>query len=87
MKEFLPTLNQRTKWYLKTNNFPVGDIFFIVDDKEPRGVWQKGIVESVYPGNDNQVRVVDIKTNHGILRRPVGKLCLFKPFEGIKTAS
>ncbi|GBP97063.1 hypothetical protein EVAR_46762_1 [Eumeta japonica] len=42
----------------------------------PRNTWPRGIVERVYPGIDGQVRVVDIRTAHGRLRRPTARLAV-----------
>ena len=34
-----------------------------------------GRVCETYPGRDNVVRMVDVKTSDGIVNRPVAKLC------------
>jgi hypothetical protein len=55
----------------------------IVDINLPRGVWPPGRITRTFPGKDGVVRVVDVTTTVGTLRRPVWKLIillLFKPF-------
>lgn len=37
LREYVPSLLQRTKWTRKERNLAVGDIGLIVDDKNPRG--------------------------------------------------
>lgn len=46
----------------------------IVDNTLPRNNWPKGVVSSTYPGRDGRIRVADIETNRGIMRRPVTKI-------------
>lgn len=73
-KEYLPTLIRREKWHEKQPNVEVGAVIIMVDDKFPRSCWMKGIVTQVFPGNDDQVRVVEIRTSNGIFKRPVSKV-------------
>ena len=42
--------------------------------------WRLGRVNKVYPGKDNKVRVADIRTQHGVITRPVVKLCILPQF-------
>ena len=42
----------------------------------PPTAWKLGRVVQVYPGIDGHVRVADIKTENGIVRRPVVKLVI-----------
>ncbi|GBP09552.1 hypothetical protein EVAR_76558_1 [Eumeta japonica] len=75
LREYLPTLQRRHKW--------TGEA---TDQSRrrgrhhrpalPRNTWPRGIVERVYPGIDGQVRVVDIRTAHGRLRRPTARLAV-----------
>lgn len=54
----------------------VGDLVVIVDPNLPRNVWPKGRVERAYPGADGIVRVVDVRTKSGVMRRPVKRLAV-----------
>ncbi|GBP83508.1 hypothetical protein EVAR_86672_1 [Eumeta japonica] len=51
-----------------------GDIVLIVDSSSPRYSWPRGRIKKTYPGPDNQVRVVDVETTGGVLRRPTSKI-------------
>ncbi|KAJ8915288.1 hypothetical protein NQ315_014796 [Exocentrus adspersus] len=34
-----------------------------------------GVIERIYPGRDNIIRVVDVRTKYGTYKRPVNKVC------------
>ncbi|GBP90201.1 hypothetical protein EVAR_49725_1 [Eumeta japonica] len=72
----IPTLQRRHKWTEGRPPIKVGDAVVITDPALPRNTWPRGIVERVYPGIDGQVRVVDIRTAHGRLRRPTARLAV-----------
>jgi len=76
VREYLPTLMRRVKWHGKVNPVKIGDVVVIVDANFARNVWPRGIVTSVFPGKDDQVRVADVKTNLGTFRRPVSKIAV-----------
>ncbi|GBP16312.1 hypothetical protein EVAR_103680_1 [Eumeta japonica] len=76
LREYLPTLQRRHKWTEGRPPIKVGDAVVITDPALPRNTWPRGIVERVYPGIDGQVRVVDIRTAHGRLRRPTARLAV-----------
>lgn len=76
VKEYLPVINPRRQRNLSTgiDNLAVGDIVIICDVNAPRGLWPKGKVSKVYTGKDGVVRVADVTTVSGVLKRPVRKL-------------
>jgi hypothetical protein len=76
IKEFLPTLTRRTKWFQKNKNLEVGDVVLIADDNILRNTWPKGIVTKVFPGKDKLVRRAEVKTQFGVLQRPVSKIAI-----------
>ena len=76
VREYLPTLTQRTKWHKSSANVETGDVVIVVDQRHPRGIWPKGIVEKTYPGADGVVRSVEVRTVHGRLHRPVRKIVI-----------
>ncbi|XP_054259356.1 uncharacterized protein LOC128984099 [Macrosteles quadrilineatus] len=71
--EYLHTLQQRSKWTHKTENIKVGDLVLIHSSSPPLS-WPLARVTQLHPGTDGQVRVVDLKTQHGYLTRPVVKV-------------
>ncbi|XP_033221094.1 uncharacterized protein LOC117175496 [Belonocnema kinseyi] len=76
VKEYLPSLNRRRKWYRRTENLEVGDLIVIWDNQLLRNKWMRGIITAVYPGKDGRVRVTDVRTTTGTYKRPATKLCV-----------
>lgn len=81
LREYLPTLQRREKWNSDVQNVKIGDVVVVVDNCKPRNQWTKGVIKSVFPGADSVIRVVDIRTNNGVLRRPVVKIVVL-PTDG-----
>ena len=77
LREYLPYLLERTKWYRKApNSVNIGDLVLVADRNQPRGNWLLSRVVETFPGSDNVVRVVRVKTKFGLLKRPVTSLIL-----------
>ncbi|KAI5638198.1 hypothetical protein NE865_09144 [Phthorimaea operculella] len=77
MREYLPTLIPRpSSRGTKSRNLSVGDVVLVVDDSLPRGTWPLGKISKIHPGQDGVVRVVDVATQGGTLRRPARKVVL-----------
>ncbi|CAK1595526.1 unnamed protein product [Parnassius mnemosyne] len=74
VKEFLPELLPRRKWNREQRSLQIGDLVLVVSPNEQRGIWQRGVVERVFPGKDGRTRVVQIKTLSGILVRPATRV-------------
>lgn len=79
LKEYLPTLNLRVKWRADNGKLGIKDVVAIADPSLPRNHWPLGKVVATYPGKDDKVRIVDVKTITGTYRRPVHKLVLLMP--------
>lgn len=47
----------------------IGDVVLVIDPASERNYWRRGIIEAVYAGTDGRVRVVDVRTSRGTLRR------------------
>ena len=75
LREWLPTLNRRTKWQKEQKDVQVNDVVLVIDPGTPRGQWPLGRVLEVYPGKDNHVRAVKVQVGHKELIRPVVKIC------------
>ena len=75
LREWVPTLNARKKWYQTHRDVRKGDVMLVVSPDTPRGKWPLGRVLDVYPGKDGHVRVAKIQVGNGTLTRPVTKLC------------
>lgn len=76
-KEYLNTLQVRQKWNKSYGNLKEGDLVLIVDDLLPSTKWPTGVVVATYPGQDQRVRVVDVRTPRGIYKRAIQKLIKF----------
>lgn len=74
-EEFLATLNTRKKWREAKENLRVGDVVLVVDQNAPRGKWHLGRIDEVFPGQDGQVRVVQVSTRGHKYIRPITRLC------------
>ncbi|KXJ42085.1 hypothetical protein RP20_CCG000905 [Aedes albopictus] len=80
-KEYLPTINQRTKWYTEQKPIRIGDLVFIVDGNN-RKTWIRGIVEDVHAGTDGRIRRADVRTAKGVFRRAVANLARMEISDG-----
>ena len=74
LREYLPTLNERKRWWDCMGRIALGDLVLVVDPNQPRGNWLLGRVVKVFPGDDGKIRVVELRTKFGSLRRHVVKL-------------
>lgn len=72
--DYLTTLQTRSKWNKPHRNVKEGDIVLVKEDNLPPGKWAMGRVIETHPGSDGYVRVTTIKTQTGIVKRPVVKL-------------
>lgn len=72
--EYLQTLQVRSKWGRNHVNIKVDDLVIIKDNPLPSLQWRLGRIVDVLPGPDGIVRVAKIRTQSGIIVRPVVKL-------------
>ena len=63
--EYLPQLTVRKKWSLKDRNLKKGDLVIVRSSNLPRHHWPLGRISDVYPGKDEIVRSVKVKTPTG----------------------
>ena len=77
-KEYLPSLTKRVKWNSEQRDTEIGVLVLLADSNTPQGQWKMARITKVFPGEDGVVRVAEIKTEAGILTRPVTKLCLLE---------
>ncbi|XP_045768680.1 uncharacterized protein LOC123869725 [Maniola jurtina] len=82
VKEYLSQLQQRREPYHTGSHPKVGDLVIICDPNLPRNVWPRGRVSRVYPGPDDEVRVVDVTTSNGhVLKRPSKRIVVLPVLE------
>lgn len=71
-------LNQwqnRRKWGEERDAPKLNDLLLIKDENLPPCQWKLGRVIDLHPGDDGLIRVVTLKCQNGILKRPIVKLC------------
>ncbi|XP_047991558.1 uncharacterized protein LOC125242543 isoform X1 [Leguminivora glycinivorella] len=74
-KEYLSSLNQRTKWQKTEPNLKVGMMVLLQVPNTPPLTWPLGRVSKVFYGNDGNVRVVEVQTSDKKLHsRAVSKI-------------
>ena len=60
-KEYVSTLQERTKWTKESSNLKVGDVVYVMDDNAAPLQLPLSRVSYVYSGPDNFVRVVKVR--------------------------
>ena len=82
-KEYLNSLQARTKWQTMRPNLQPGDIVILRPEKHYFSChWPLGRIIETFPGKDNLVRVVMVQTATGTYKRAVTRLSLlFRPEE------
>ncbi|XP_064625911.1 uncharacterized protein LOC135486745 [Lineus longissimus] len=78
LKEYLPALQERSKWHQKMRNVSEGDLVMNADDDSPWGQWPLARVSRTFTGDDGQVRVAEVKTKTSTLVRLIHKLCMLE---------
>lgn len=74
--QYLPDLTKRTKWFKQVEPIKFGDIVLVIDERNPRNTWPKGIVEEVIIAKDGCIRQVMVRCGKRTLSRPVSKLAI-----------
>ncbi|XP_055632837.1 uncharacterized protein LOC129773265 [Toxorhynchites rutilus septentrionalis] len=77
VREYLPTITKRSKWFTDCKPIESGDLVVVVEDRLRNG-WTRGRVLRVFPGRDGRVRSAEVKTATGVLQRPVAKLAVLE---------
>ena len=72
--EYLQYLQERPKLRAPAENFAVGQLVIVRDDRYPPAKWPLGRITETHPGPDGLVRVVTIRPA-STLRRHVVRLC------------
>ncbi|EFN65032.1 hypothetical protein EAG_00552, partial [Camponotus floridanus] len=63
------------KWNRISPSLQEGSLVLITDERYPPSKWPLGRIVQTHPGKDGQVRVVSIRTQSAIVKRPVVKIC------------
>ena len=74
LREYLPTLHNRSKWHKAPTDLKPNALVLLVDDNIPRGRWNLGRILETYRDPDGLVRVA----KDAVYMRPIQKLCLLE---------
>jgi hypothetical protein len=78
-REYLQTLQKRSKWNMPQSNLTVGDVVLLMNKKFHPSNWPKAIVTATEPGADGFVRTVRVRTSNGTeYHQDVRKLALLE---------
>ena len=73
--DYLQSLQQRQRWQKKSCNLEPGELVLLREDNTTPLQWPTAIITETHPGKDGGVRVVNLKTSKGTLKRPITKIC------------
>ena len=71
IREYMPQLQERQKWFYPSRNIAVNDIALVVDDRVPRSSWPLGRVTSVRKSSKDE----------RVMSHPVDKIVLLESVE------
>ncbi|XP_044778298.1 uncharacterized protein LOC120284346 [Drosophila simulans] len=60
----------------EAKNLQADDMVVVKEDNLPPNEWRLGRIVSAFPGADDRIRVVEIRTSRGTIKRPVHKVIL-----------
>ncbi|XP_071036405.1 uncharacterized protein [Parasteatoda tepidariorum] len=72
--EYLSQLQTRSKWTCQQENLKVDQLVLLKDPSKTAMQWNLARIVKTYPGEDNLVRVVDVKTARGTFRRAISNI-------------
>jgi hypothetical protein len=73
-REYLQGLIPRPKWWSTTGNLKEGQLCLLKSESTPPCRWPLARIVRLHPGEDGQVRVVDVRTATGELTRSAVKI-------------
>ncbi|XP_072392165.1 uncharacterized protein [Diabrotica undecimpunctata] len=74
-RDYLNRLQNRPKWFTPQVGIKPDDLVLLKDENSPPLKWPIARVVETYPGKDNKVRVVKVRTPEGLYVRSIAKLC------------
>ncbi|XP_058456916.1 uncharacterized protein LOC131434269 [Malaya genurostris] len=86
VKEYLPVITRRCKWFDEVKDIAVGDLVVVVSGTA-RNQWVRGRVINVVPGQDGRVRQAWVQTPTGVLKRAVVNLAVLDVMKKGKSES
>lgn len=77
IREYLPIIRRRSKWFVDVRELEVGDIVVMVEDNYEKHLWRKAKVLEVTKSRDGHVRKATVQTaSQNIYERAAAKLAI-----------
>ncbi|XP_033250943.1 uncharacterized protein LOC117189970 [Drosophila miranda] len=80
-KDYLVSLQKRHQWATKGPDLDIGCLVLVHEDNTPPQKWTTGRVVAAIKGEDGRVRVAEVRTTAGVIKRPIHKLAKL-PIDG-----
>ncbi|XP_047518884.1 uncharacterized protein LOC125058772 [Pieris napi] len=74
-KEYISELQKRSKWLTSKQSLALNTMVVIKEDNQPPLKWKLGRIVALHPGPDGVVRVADVLTSNGVIRRSFSRIC------------
>lgn len=74
-KERLQRYHAIYKWNQTATSLSNGSLVLVIDERYPPSKWPLGRIIQTHAGKDGKTRVVTVRTQTSILKRPIVKLC------------
>nr|XP_029709507.1 uncharacterized protein LOC115255519 [Aedes albopictus] len=74
--EYLQEMMKDTKLAARNDEIQPGRMVIIVDEALPTIRWPLARITELHPGKDNLSRVVSLRTEKGVITRPITRICL-----------
>jgi hypothetical protein len=81
-REYVAQLQQRTKWRVQQHSLQPGQLVLVKQAHGPPLTWPLGRIVQLHKGSDGLCRVVDVRTQKGIVRRGISCICPLLDEEG-----
>ncbi|XP_041675415.1 uncharacterized protein LOC121530416 [Drosophila eugracilis] len=75
-KDYIASLQHRNKWCVEGRALEVGCLVLVHEDNMPPQRWLTGRVVATTVGEDGRVRVAEVRTSGGVIKRAIHKLAL-----------
>lgn len=75
-REYLHELQTKAKWLKQREEPKENDLVLIKDDNAQSNKWPMARILKLHKGDDGLTRVVTVKTENNVLKRPIAKICL-----------
>lgn len=75
-REFIDHQIERSKWRQQQANIKIGTVVLIKLDNSPPTHWPLGLIVKVFPGDDGNVRNVEVRVGKGTYTRSVSKIAV-----------